>query len=82
MATSYLEDMIIKFLDKKLTDEEKRQIHSSYDCEKEIDEETEEEMKTALFQFVFNGVKWWKVIDAVKADLESESESSSDEEED
>lgn len=82
MATSYLEEMILKALDNKLTDDEKKQIHSAYDCEREIDEETEDEMKHALFKYVFNNVAWWKIINKLKEGLESDEEDSSDEEED
>lgn len=72
--SSYLEDMIIQFLKKKLTDDEKKQIYSSYDCEKEIDEETENEMMEDLYKYVITNVRWWKIIDQVKADLESDDE--------
>ena len=82
MATAYLEEMILKALDNKLTDDEKKQIHSSYDCEREIDEETEDEMKHALFKYVFNNVAWWKIIAKLKEGLESDDESSDEEEED
>lgn len=82
-AVSYLEDMIVKFLTAKLTDDEKRQLFSAHDCEREIDEQTEDEMKHALYQYVLNNVAWWKIIEKVKDDVESENENeSSDEEED
>ena len=82
MATNYLEEMIFKFLDAKLTDDEKKQIHSGYDCEREIDEETEEEMKHALYKHVLNYVAWWRIVDKLKSGIDSESETESDEEED
>ena len=80
MASSYLEDMIVQFLEKKLTDDEKKQISCSYDCEREIDEESEEEMMRELHKYVLNNIRWWKVIDRIKQGLvESESESESEE---
>jgi hypothetical protein len=83
MSSSYLEEMIVKFLDNKLTDEEKRQIQTAYDCEREIDEETEDEMKHALYKYVLNNIRWWKIIQQIKEGLEDEeSESESESEED
>jgi hypothetical protein len=81
MASEYLEDMIVQFLEKKLTDDEKKQIHSAYDCEKEIDEESEEEMRYELYKYVLNNIRWWKVIDRIKQGLE-ESEDEDESEED
>lgn len=82
MATPYLEELIFKFLDAKLTNDEKKHIHSGYDCEKEIDEETENEIKTALYHYVLNNVAWWKIIGKLKEDVDSDSESEEDEDED
>lgn len=74
MATAYLEEMIFKFLDGKLTDAEKKQIHSAYDCEREIDEETEDEIKDVLYKYVLRNVAWWKIVDKLKQDLDSDDE--------
>jgi hypothetical protein len=80
MATSYLEELIFKFLDNKLTDKEKKELHTGYDCEKEVDEETEYEMKNALYHYVLRNVAWWKILDKLKQGIESDSESESEEE--
>jgi hypothetical protein len=80
MTTAYLEDMIFKLLDNKLTDAEKRQLYSGYECEREIDEESEDEMKRMLYRYVLCNVSWRKIIDRLQADLLSEDEEEEEEE--
>lgn len=80
MATQYLEEMIFNFLDNHLTIQEKRDIHNGYDAEKHLDEETQDEMRDALYKYVLNNVAWYRIIAKLKADIESESETESESE--
>ena len=62
MATQYLEDLIYSFLRKHLSRKEKLELHSGYDAERHIDEETEDEMMNELFRYVKRNVVWSKII--------------------
>lgn len=62
MATQYLEELIYSFLRKQLSRKEKLELHSGYDAERHIDEETEDEMMNELFRYVKRNVVWSKII--------------------
>lgn len=83
MTTRYLEDLIYKFLSRRLDDKEKRELYTGYDAERHIDEETEEEMRVELFNYVKSSVQWYSIIARVRADIveEEADEEESDEEE-
>ena len=79
MATQYLEELIYKFLSKTLTDDEKRSLSSSWDAEKHIDEQTEEEMRNEIFYFVKTRVYWSTIIAKLQDEAEDPEESSDEE---
>jgi hypothetical protein len=84
-ASTLLEDMLFQFLKGRLSDVEIRDLFSRADILSHVDEETEEEMKTELYNTFIRAINSHRLIDALKntlADDESESESESDEEED
>lgn len=83
-ATKYLEELIYKFLTKRLTDAEKRNLDTGYDADKYIDEETEDEMRYEIFDFVKSRVLWGLITsrlrDEATADDDDEEEHDDDDE--
>ena len=73
-ATKYLEELIYKFLTKRLTDQEKRSLDTGYDADKYIDEETEEEMRQEIFQFVKDRVLWVAIISRLREEADPEED--------
>lgn len=83
MSTQYLEDLIVKLLMNSLSDDEKRRLHTWYDVNEHIDEESREDMKDALFHFVMNNINAGRVIRLLTENLtEEEEEEDRPEEED
>ena len=81
MANQYLEDMIYQLLSRKLTDGEKRRLHSWYDVTEHIDEESREDIKEELFRFVLDALHHYRVISRLQAnvpDKDSEEEEEND----
>jgi len=74
MATQYLEDMIYKLLVRSLTDSEKKHLYSWYDLTSHIDEESREDMKEALFEFVLNNIAHYRVIEMLKEHITEDDE--------
>jgi hypothetical protein len=86
-ATKHLEELMYSFLSKRLTDREKRELGSKYDVERHIDEETEEEMRWEIYQFVKDRVFWTSLLGRLHQEVADEEdtdaeEDSTDEEED
>lgn len=73
-AADHLEKLIYQFLSKTLSDEEKRNLLSGYDAERYIDEETEAEMKDAIFYAVKCRVYWPKILDKLRDEVEDETD--------
>lgn len=78
-ATRYLEEMIYKFLSRTLTDAEKKVLYSGYDAEKHIDEETEEELKEQIYQYVKSSVVWSSILARLRNEVEDDEEEEDDE---
>jgi hypothetical protein len=74
MATKYLEELIYKFLSNTLNDEEKRTLTNGYEAEKHIDEESEEEMRQEVWNYVFRNVVWASIITRLREEAEPEDE--------
>jgi hypothetical protein len=72
MAAQYLEEMIYKLLVRSLTDNEKKHLHSWYDLTNHVDEESREDMKDALFDFVLNNINYYRVIEMLKEHITEE----------
>lgn len=84
-ATALLEDMVYQFLKGHLSDVEIRQLYSRADILAHIDEETEDEMKTELYNTFIRYINAHRLIDRLKMNLEDDEEEQdeeSDEEED
>jgi len=79
MASKYLEELIYKFLSKSLTDKEKRDLTTGYDAEKYIDEETEDEMRQEIWNYVFRNVLWAAVLVRLRNEAEDETDDEEDE---
>lgn len=82
MATRFLEDMLYKFLTRRLTNAEKKALTSGWDVEEHIDEETEHELKEQLFTYVKSSVLWSSIIRKLQDEVEEEDEDEEDEQED
>lgn len=78
MASKYLEELIYKFLSKSLTDKEKRDLTTGYEAEKYIDEETEDEMRYEIWNYVFRNVLWAAVIGRLRNEAEDETDDEED----
>lgn len=81
-AMKYLEELIYKFLTKRLTDAEKRNLDTGYDAERYIDEETEDEMRHEIFEFVKSRVLWGLITSRLRdeADDDDDEENPDDDE--
>lgn len=79
MAGQYLEDLIYKLLVRSLSDKEKQRLHSWYDLTHHVDEESREDMKDALFEFVLNNINYYRVISRLQENI---TEEEAEEEED
>ena len=73
-AATYLEKLIFAFLSKTLSDEEKRNLCSQYDAQRYIDEETEAEMKDAVFWAVKSCVIWSNILDKLRDEAGDETD--------
>ena len=71
-AASYLENLLYQFLSKTLSDEEKRHLTNGWEAQKYIDEETEAEMKDAVFYQVKHAVSWTRIIQKLNEEAEEE----------
>ena len=80
MAGQYLEDLIYRLLVRSLSDKEKQRLHNWYDLTNHVDEESREDMKDALFDFVLNSINYHRVICQLQ-DTVTEEEAEKDEEE-
>lgn len=74
MSTQYLESLIVKLLVNRLSDAEKRRLHTWYDVNEHIDEESREDMKDALFHFVMDAINASRVIRILTENLAEEEE--------
>lgn len=74
MASKYLEELIYKFLSKSLTDKEKRDLTTGYDAEKYIDEETEDEMRQEIWNYVFRNVLWAAILVRLRDEANDETD--------
>lgn len=84
-ASVLLEDMVYQFLKGHLSDVEIRQLYSRADILAHIDEETEDEMKTELYNTFIRCINAHRLIDALKQNIDDddeEEEEESDQEED
>lgn len=79
-ALSELERQILRFLLRKLSREEVRQIHGRFQLMDEVDEETREELKDHVFQMIWNQVHWLGLLDDLRR--ETAADESDPEEED
>jgi hypothetical protein len=82
MASHYLDDLIYKLLSKSLTDGEKRRLESWYDVANHIDEESREDMKDALFEYVLDAINYASIIRRLQAHLNEEEEGEKDDDDD
>ena len=78
MATQYLEEVIYSFLRRRLNRKEKLGLHSGYDAENYIDEETEDEMMTELFRYVKRNVIWSKIVRRLHDEVDADGGASED----
>ncbi len=86
-GATLLEDMLFQFLKNSLSDVDIRDLSSRADILAHVDEETEEEIKTELynvFSRLFNAQRLIAELKngLVESEAESESESENDEEDD
>lgn len=78
MATQYLEELIYSFLHKHLSRKEKLELHSGYDAERHIDEETEDEMRYELYKYLKQKVTWYRIIQRLRDEVQDEVGSTTD----
>jgi len=84
-AAALLEDMLFQFLKNRLSDVEIRNLSSRADILAHVDEETEDEMKTELYNTFIRAIQAHRLIDALRntlASYDTEEEESEEEEED
>lgn len=81
-ASSYLEELLYKFLTRRLTNAEKKALTSGWDVEEHIDEETEHELKEQIYASVKSYVRWSSIIRRLQDEVEDEDEEEEDEQED
>lgn len=81
-ATSVLEDMVYQFLKGHLSDVEIRQLYSRADILAHIDEETEDEMKTELYNTFIRCINAHRLIDTLKQNIDDDDEEEEDQESD
>jgi hypothetical protein len=79
MATHYLEELIYSFLRRHLDRKEKLEIHSGHDALRHIDEETEDEMRYELYNYMKSRVVWYKIIQRLHDEAEAEAGSEDEE---
>lgn len=79
MTAEYLEELLYMFLKATLTDEEKKALTCSWDVEKHIDEETENELKDQIFSSVKSSVRWATLIRRIQDDVEETDDEEEDE---
>ena len=72
MATQYLEELIYSFLRKQLSKKEKLELHSGYDAERHIDEETEDEMRYELYKYLKQKVVWYRIIERLQQEVQDD----------
>ena len=71
MATQYLEELIYSFLRRHLNRKEKLELHSGHDALRHIDEETEDEMRYELYNYMKGRVVWYKIIQRLQDEAEN-----------
>jgi predicted peptidase len=71
MATQYREELIYSFLRRRLDRKEKLELHTGYDAERHIDEETEEEIRYELYKYMKSRVTWYKIIQRLHDEAEN-----------
>lgn len=81
-ATAILEDMVYQFLKGHLSDVEIRQLYSRADILAHIDEETEDEMKTELYNTFIRCINARRLIDELKQNIDDDDEEEEDQESD
>jgi RecA-family ATPase len=82
-ASVVLEDILYQFLKKNLSPADIRNLSCRADILAHVDEETEDEMKTELYNTFIRNINSRRLIDSLVQSVEGqdESESESDEEE-
>jgi hypothetical protein len=73
MATHYLEDLIYSFLRRHLNRKEKLELHSGHDALRHIDEETEDEMRYELYNYMKGRVTWYRIIQRLQDEASAEN---------
>ena len=83
-ASTVLEDMLFQFLKQSLSPADVRDLHCRADILSHVDEETEDEMKTELYNTFIRTVNATRLIQALRDSmegLESDDEEEQDESE-
>ena len=83
-ASTVLEDMLFQFLKQSLSPADVRDLHCRADILSHVDEETEDEMKTELYNTFIRTISATRLIQALRDSmegLESDDEEEQDESE-
>lgn len=81
-ALAETEHQLFRFLSRKLTKEDLKQIHGRFQLMDEVDEETREEIKDHVFQMIWNRVHWLGLLEDLRRETGADDASDPEEEED
>jgi hypothetical protein len=76
-----LQDLLYDFVMERLTKLEQKKLYCSSDILKKLDEESEEEIKTELYNRFLDRVRWNDLIRDIQSNFHEEEESEESEEE-
>jgi len=79
--TMELQDLLYDFVMERLTKLEQKKLYCSSDILKKLDEESEEEIKTELYNRFLDRVRWNDLIRDIQSNFHEEEESEESEEE-
>lgn len=80
-AAALLEDILFQFLKQTLTPADIRNLSCRADILAHVDEETEDEMKTELYNTFIRSINARRLIDELVRSVEGQDESDTEEEE-
>lgn len=74
-----LQDLLFHFVTNMLTENQQRKLNCSRDILEKIDEESEDEIKTELYNILLGNVNWSQLIRDIQNQLPEEQESDDEE---
>ena len=81
-ALAETEHLLYRFLTRKLSREDLKEIMTRFELMDEVDEETRDEIKDCVFQMIWNRVSWVSLLSRLRSEKGADDESDQEEEED